>query len=318
LKVWSRQKRVDLYIAAVIIPSIILAVVALWGLVRQYHFINYRLRLAGTNTLVENEMFNAFSRVSIFAFSMIIVALLLILIIGTYLSVQDMQRQLGVVKLKNDFVSTVSHELKTPLTSVRLLAERLVKLSPEDYAMQKQYHGLILAQSYRLSYLIANILDFSKLEHEGREKYRFEKADLREICREVIAAYPAELIYPTCKLKIETADNLPLFYLDKQAISRAFVNLLDNALKFSPSSGIVKITIGIKGRKAFVEVADQGPGVENKEKIFERFYHTGKGTGLGLTLVRRIAEGHKGRVEVESEKGKGSRFRIILPVRNKA
>jgi signal transduction histidine kinase len=318
LKIWGRQKRVDFYIAAVIIPSIILAVVALWGLVRQYNFINYQLGLTGSKALVENEMFSAFSRVSIFAFSMIIVALLLILIIGSYLSAQDMQRQLEVVKLKNDFVSTVSHELKTPLTSVRLLAERLVKLSPKNYAVQKEYHSLILGQSYRLSYLIANILDFSKVEHEGKEKYRFEKADLREICREVIASYPTELLYPTCKLEVEIAANLPLFYLDKQAVSRAFVNLLDNALKFSPSGGTVRIAAGINGREAFVEVADQGPGVENKERIFERFYHTGKGTGLGLTLVRHIAEGHRGRVELESEKGKGSIFRLVLPLRKQS
>lgn len=320
MKSWRKQKRIDLYIAAVIIPSVILAVLALWALLRQYNFINYQLRTAGELALAEGDLFGSFSRVSIFAFSMIILALLLILIIGSYLSTQNMQRQLEVAKLKSDFVSTVSHELKTPLTSIRLLAERLLKLGPEERAKQKEYHSLIFIQSYHLSHLISNILDFSKLEQEGKEKYRFEKQDLAKLLQEAIADYAVNLSRPDCKLEVNIASDLPLFYLDKEAISRAFINLLDNALKFSPANAIVKISAGKTDDKVFVEVTDQGPGIEEKEKkkVFERFYHTGKGTGLGLTLVHHIAEGHNGKVELESEKGKGSTFRIVLPVRDRA
>ena len=315
-----RNKRVDLYIAAVIIPSIILAVLALWALVRQYNFITYTLKTEAALALPEGEMFGSFSRVSIFAFSMIIFALLLILIIGSYLSTHDVQRQLEVAKLKSDFVSTVSHELKTPLTSIHLLAERLLKLKPEESAKQKEYQGLILTQSYRLSHLIGNILDFSKLEQEGKERYRFERSDTAELIRQAIADYPVGLIRPDCKLEINIAPDLPSCYLDKEAFLRSFINLLDNALKVSPAGGAVKINVGTAGKEMFIEVADQGPGIEEEEKkkIFERFYHKGKGTGLGLTLVRHIVEGHKGRVEVESERGKGSKFKIVLPIRNKA
>ena len=319
MKSWWKQKRIDLYLAAVIIPSIILAVLALWGLLRQYNFINYQLKTAGELALAEGDLFGSFSRLSIFAFAMIILALLLILIIGSFLSTHDVQRQLEVAKLKNDFVSTVSHELKTPLTSIRLLAERLLKLKPEEEAKQKEYHSLILTQSYRLSHLIGNILDFSKLEREGKEKYRLEKADLGQLLKQAVADYPVNLTRPDCKLEINIATELPLFYLDKEAISRAFVNLLDNALKFSPSGGIIRINAAKAGNSALIEVADQGPGIEGqeREKIFERFYHKGKGTGLGLTLVRHIVEGHHGRVELESEKGKGSKFKIVLPLRKK-
>jgi len=316
LQSWWSKKRIDLYLSAVIIPSIILAVLALWALIKQYNL----LRTQAALPLVESELFGSFGRLSIFAFSMIIFALLLILIIASYLSRHDVQKQLEVAKLKSDFVATVSHELKTPLTSIRLLAERLLKLAPEEQAKQREYHNLIFTQSYHLSHLIANILDFSKVEQEGKEKYKFEKTDLVSLAKQSIADYPAGLIRPDCKLEIDMASSLPLFYLDREAVSRALINLLDNALKFSPKGATVRIAAREGQEEAFIEVVDQGPGIENreKEKIFERFYHKGKGTGLGLTLVRHIAEGHGGKVELESEKGKGSIFRIVLPMRKQA
>ena len=316
LQSWWSKKRIDLYLSAVIIPSIILAVLALWALIKQYNL----LRTQAALPLVESELFGSFGRLSIFAFSMIIFALLLILIIASYLSRHDVQKQLEVAKLKSDFVATVSHELKTPLTSIRLLAERLLKLAPEEQAKQREYHNLIFTQSYHLSHLIANILDFSKVEQEGKEKYKFEKTDLVSLIKQSIANYPAGLIRPDCKLEIDMASSLPLFYLDREAVSRALINLLDNALKFSPKGATVRIAAREGQEEAFIEVVDQGPGIENreKEKIFERFYHKGKGTGLGLTLVRHIAEGHGGKVELESEKGKGSTFRIVLPMRKQA
>ena len=314
-----REKRIDLYLAAVIIPSIILASLALWALFKQYNFINYLLQTNQAIGLTEEARFGAFGRVSIFAFLMIIFALLLILIIGSYLSTHDVQRQLEVAKLKSDFVSTVSHELKTPLTSIRLLAERLLKLPPEEGAKRKEYHKLIFSQSYHLSHLIGNILDFSKLEEEGKEKYKFEQQDLSQLIKQAIADYPAQLTRPDCKLEIDIAADLPLIYADKEAVARAFVNLLDNALKFSPPDGTVRVTAGRINQAVFIEVQDQGPGIgeEEKEKIFERFYHKGKGTGLGLTLVRHIAEGHQGKIELKSQAGKGSKFRIVLPVKKK-
>jgi len=321
LRVWWEKKRIDVFIAAVIIPSIILAVFALWALLRQYKFIHYQLKFGGELSLPGGELFGSFGWISIFAFSMIIFALLLILIVGSYLSTHDVQRQLEVAQLKSDFVSTVSHELKTPLTSIRLLAERLLNLKPGENAKQGEYHRLILEQSYRLSHLIGNILDFSKLEEKGEKaEYNFEKVELDKLIKQSIADYPVALTRPDCKLEIDIAEDLPLFYLDKEALARAFVNLLDNALKVSPSGGIVKIGTKKHNKEVLIEVADQGPGIEQQEKkkIFERFYHKGKGTGLGLTLVRHIVQGHQGRVEVDSEPGQGSTFRIILPAREKA
>jgi signal transduction histidine kinase len=318
--VWWREKRIDFYIAAVIVPSVILAVLTLWALARQYNFINYQLQTADQTALTVSELFGSFSRVSIFSIAMVIFALLLILILGSYLSTHDVQRTLEVAKLKNDFVSTVSHELKTPLTSIRLLAERLLKLRPEETAKQREYHSLIFTQSYRLSHLIGNILDFSKLEQEGKQAYKFEKANLTKLIRQAIDDYPTKLIRADCKLEIDLAGDVPLFYFDKEAISRAFINLLDNALKFSPAQAVVRVACGRINNEVFVEVVDQGPGIdeEEKKKIFQRFYHTGSGTGLGLALVQRVVQGHKGRIEFDSKKGRGSKFRIVLPLKQRA
>ncbi|MFZ2937816.1 MAG: HAMP domain-containing sensor histidine kinase [Candidatus Omnitrophota bacterium] len=312
-----KEKRIEIYLTAVIIPSILLGVLALWALTRQYNLIK-RLSSGYALSSLEGNWLNSFSQVSAFALSMLIFALFLILLIGSYLSAQDMQRQLEVVRLKSDFVSTVSHELKTPITSIRLLTERLINLPPDEIAKQKEYYSVILTQSYRLSHLINNVLDFTKLD-EGKQSYKLEKADLTNLVSQSIQDYPVKLIKPGCKLEIKLADDLPLFYLDKEAISRAFINILDNALKFSPSTGIIKINVYKLNEEAFIEIADQGQGIEKKEKekIFERFYHMGKGTGLGLKIARCIIEGHNGRIELESQLYKGSKFKIILPLKNK-
>lgn len=316
MKSWWKRSRAEIYIAAVLVPSIILSVLALWALIQQYRFVSCNLDSKTMFFLAKNNSFGYFSKVSIFSFFMVIVSLLLILIIGSYLSTRDTQRQLELAQLKSEFVSTISHEFKTPLTSIRLLAERLLKLKPEEKEKRREYHNLILTQSYRLSYLISNVLDFSRLEEEGEARYRFEQVDLGELVRQLLDDYPMRLVRPDCVLRVNISSDLPLFNLDNEAVSRAFINILDNALKFSRLEGVVKITVDkVNSEEGFIEVEDQGPGIDDKEKkvIFERFYHTGKGTGLGLAIVHYIVKSHNGRVELESEKGKGSKFRITLP-----
>jgi len=314
-----KTRRVDIYISAVIISSIILSILALWGLVWQYQVINYQLKGQG-NTAIEGERFGAFNKISVFALAMIILSLVIILILGSYLSTHDMQRQVELARQQSDFVSTVSHELKTPLTSIRLLAERLINLHPGEAAKQKEYHNLILAQSYQLSHLIDNILDFSKLE-EGRKIYKFEETDISSLIQKSTDEYPISLIRQDCKLDMHLPKYLPLVYVDKTAISQAFTNFLNNALKFSPPNGTVTVRTGKTSKKEiFIEVKDEGPGIEEskQDKVFEKFYHGPKGTGLGLALVKNIAKDHEGKVEVESKEGRGSTFRLILPLKNDA
>lgn len=315
LKSWWNKRRIDLYISAVIIPSILLSSMALWMLVRQGRFIRYVLEHKPELASTEGLILGSFSQISVFSFAMVIVSLIVILVLGSYLSTQNIQKEMEVTRLKNEFVSTVSHELKTPLASIRLLAERLLKLTPSDTEKQKEYLDLILKQSYHLSHLIGNILDFSKLE-TGKEKYVFEKTNLKELVNQTINDYPYKLIRPDCTLEVAISGDLEDYHVDKQAISRAIVNLLDNALKFSPESGKVNIKVDGSDNAVNIEVTDQGKGIEEKEKekIFERFYHKGQGTGLGLTLVRHIiADGHKGKIEVNSAPGNGASFKITIP-----
>jgi len=315
-----KTRRIDVYLSIVIISSIILSGMALWALAWQYRFVNYQLKDNGLAS-TQGQWLGIFSKISLFALSMIIFSLVIILILGSYLSNHDMQRQIELARLRNDFVSTVSHELKTPLTSIRLLTERLINLKPEEAQKQKEYYKLILAQSYQLSYLINNILDFSKLEKEGKKVYDFVDSDLSTIIGKTLEDYPVNLIRPDCKLETHLAKYLPAVHVDVTAICQAFTNLLNNALKFSPPEGIVTIRTGKTSKKEiFLEVRDQGPGIEEdeKNKVFEKFYHGGKGTGLGLALVASITKAHDGRVELESKKGAGSTFRIILPIKETA
>lgn len=318
LKSPLEKKKIDTYITAVIVPSIILSIVALLTLVRQYRFIQFVIKTGQASNFPEYSWLGTYSQVSIFSFAMIIFALLLILIIGSYISTQDMQRQIELTRLKNDFISNVSHELKTPLTSIRVLAERLIKLPANEEAKLSEYHQLILKQSYRLSHLIENILDFSKLE-EGKQNYKSEKINLTELIRQTIDDYPIKLIRPDVSLETTFENGIPEITVDKASVTRAFINILDNALKASPDSGLITITARLINEEIILEVHDQGKGIEEKDKtmIFERFYHTGQGTGLGLSLARRIMEDHNGRIEFESQKASGTKFKIIFPIKNR-
>jgi signal transduction histidine kinase len=247
------------------------------------------------------------------------------------------ERQLS--EMKSNFVSSVSHELRAPIASVRLLAESLDLGKVQDAEKQRTYFRFIVQECRRLSALIANVLDFSRIE-QGRKQYEFEPTDLPALVREtagVLQAYASER-------GVELALELPAPgagtgldaglqpVLDGRAIQQALVNLIDNALKHSPRNSIVQVGINFEdnrsaGRedKACVRiwVSDQGPGIpaSERERIFERFYRVGselrretQGVGIGLSIVKHIVEAHSGRVTVESELGKGSRFTMELPV----
>lgn len=247
------------------------------------------------------------------------------------------ERQLS--EMKSNFVSSVSHELRAPIASVRLLAESLDLGKVQDPEKQRTYFRLIVQECRRLSALIANVLDFSRIE-QGRKQYEFEPTDLPALVREtvgVLQAYASErgvvlaleLLGPASGVGWD-AGLQPV--LDGRAIQQALVNLIDNALKHSPKDGTVRIGMSLDGcevggraGKACVRiwVADQGPGIpaSERERIFERFYRVGselrretQGVGIGLSIVKHIVEAHGGGVTVESEMGKGSRFTMEMPV----
>ncbi|HWB02025.1 MAG TPA: ATP-binding protein [Verrucomicrobiales bacterium] len=232
------------------------------------------------------------------------------------------KKQLELTKLQSEFVASVSHELRTPVASIGVLAERLEegKADPEQ---AKQYHRFIAREGRRLAALVNNVLDFSRIER-GRKQYDFEHTDLPSLVHET-----ATLLRPAAEEKglslTEEFQEVPEEQwplVDAVAIRQALVNLLENAIKFTPAGG--KVTVGFVSANGAVglRVRDTGIGIpsSDQKKIFERFYRVDNGlrretngAGIGLSLVKHIAASHRARVSVDSEVGKYSVFTIQFP-----
>ena len=256
----------------------------------------------------------------------IVGALSLLLAAGVWLTYRNVTRELALAKLKSDFVSNVSHELRTPLALIRLYAETLELGRLTNPAKQHEYHEIIRKESERLTGLINNILDFSRIE-AGKKEYTFRETDVADLVRSTLESYRFEIEQNGFRLEEKIEDNLPPLQVDREAIARSLLNLVNNAVKYSASDKYLGVSLYRHNGSVNLEVIDHGIGIPTNEqvKIFEKFYracdplvHTTKGSGLGLSLVRHIVEAHGGEVGVESSPGKGSKFIITLPVLNPA
>jgi len=245
---------------------------------------------------------------------------------GLFLIYSNVQREIHLSRLKSDFVANVSHELKTPLALIRLFAETLELGRVQSEEKARQYYRLINKESQRLTQLINNILDFSRIE-AGRKEYRFAPADVGRIVSEVVDAYRFQIEQNGFDLEVHVAEGLPEVDADKEALGQALLNLVNNAIKYSRDGRHVRLDVSRRGDEVRIAVTDRGIGIAKAEqkKIFDKFYraedslvHETKGSGLGLPLVRHIMEAHGGSVEVESAPGKGSTFTLVLPVREQA
>jgi signal transduction histidine kinase len=256
----------------------------------------------------------------------LVISLLLAAIgVGSWLIVTDLNRQLRLARQKTDFVSNVSHELKTPLTSIRMFSELLAEGRVTDPGKQRSYLGIITAETARLTRLINNVLDFARLER-GEKKYTFQHCDLAEVVRETAETYRPNLEANGFKFECEWPDSPVPVNGDRDALAQVVVNLLSNAEKYSDSRK--EITLCLKRLTsplpyAEVKVMDRGLGVPAgcAEKIFEQFYRAHdslssgiQGSGLGLTLARQIARAHGGDVVYEPREGGGSCFSLRLPL----
>lgn len=255
--------------------------------------------------------------------SFLILGVLSVLMIGglvfTYRSIN---RQVELARLKSDFVSNVSHELRTPLALIRLYAETLELGRITTQEKKHEYYGIIRKESERLSALINNILDFSRIE-AGRKEYDFRETDIAELVRNTLDSYRYQIEQQGFALEEEIDTSIPAVRVDREAIARALVNLVNNALKYSDSEKFLGVKLYRDQSVLKLEVSDRGIGIERQEqaRIFEKFYrtcdplvHNTKGSGLGLSLVRHITEAHGGDVEVESVPGRGSKFTMSLPL----
>jgi signal transduction histidine kinase/TolA-binding protein len=252
-----------------------------------------------------------------------ILTLVVVLTFGAVLIGRTIAHEMEILKLKSDFVSSVSHEFKTPLTSIRALTERLQGDKAIDPGKMKQYFSLISQNADQLTRLVKNLLDFSKIE-EGKKEYYFQPADVAALVTQQIRDYRKDDPQKGARIKAAISDDIPPLLVDRDALSQALNNLLDNAFKFSPADGEVKVHLKREKDNALIEIADQGIGIppDEMERIFDKFYqaknaikHSAKGTGLGLTLVKHTAEAHGGKVLVRSKVGEGSVFSLILPIK---
>jgi signal transduction histidine kinase len=241
---------------------------------------------------------------------------------GLLLVYSNVRREVHLSRLKSDFVANVSHELKTPLALIRLFAETLELGRVQNEEKAQQYYRVINKESHRLTQLINNILDFSRIE-AGRKEYRFAPADVAQIVHEVVEAYRFPIEQQGFRLEVKVADDVPELEVDKEALGQALINLVNNAIKYSPHEKYLRLELKRAGEKVLLSVTDHGIGVAKGEqkKVFEKFYraenslvHETKGSGLGLSLVQHIMEAHGGSVELDSALGKGSTFTLVLPI----
>ncbi len=246
----------------------------------------------------------------------------LIILVGVALTIKDMKREIEISKLKSDFVSNVSHELKTPLSLIRMYAETLQLGRVQTKQKVQKYYDVIIRESEQLTWLINNVLDFSRIE-SGRRLYQLRDGDIREVVTETIDAYHYDLDGRGFEVRLNIQPDLPLVPIDRNAISQALMNLLNNAVKYSQDEKVISVDVRQDGTKVLISVSDCGIGISeaDQEKIFDIFYRSGdyavrrtKGTGLGLAIVKHAAEAHNGEVHVQSEKGVGSTFTILLPL----
>jgi signal transduction histidine kinase len=258
-------------------------------------------------------------------FFYIFIAILVILAAGLFFTLQTVNHELYLSRMKSYFMSTVSHEFKSPLTSIRQMAEMLVRGRVPSEERQQKYYTTILQQSERLSHLIDNILDFSKME-EGQKTFRFEKADITLVVKDMVESFQKLTADEGFQISLSIHEPLPDVVFDREAMEQVIHNLMDNACKYSGESRTIELRLYPKGSKMVISVRDHGIGIrkEDQNKIFSRFYRAGeeltqtvKGSGIGLTIVKQIVEAHQGEVTVESIPGKGSVFSVILPAGQK-
>lgn len=246
----------------------------------------------------------------------------LLLAAGMVFTYRGVRKEMELAKIKSDFVSNVSHELRTPLALIRLYAETLELGRVPQKDKQQDYYCTIRKESERLTALINNILDFSRIE-AGRKEYDFRETNLPELVRTTLEAYRYQIEQQGFSFEEKIADDIPPVMVDREAIARSLLNLVNNAIKYSSDDRYLGVNLQRSNGSVKLEVVDHGIGIAREEhsKIFEKFYrvcdplvHNTKGSGLGLCLVRHIAHAHGGNVEVESVPGKGSKFSLLLPV----
>jgi len=241
------------------------------------------------------------------------------MILGVFLIIKDIYREKYLSQLRSEFVSNVTHELKTPLTSIYMFAESILLDRVKTKSDQKEYLGIILKETERLKRLINNILDFSKRE-KGKLVYNFVEVNISELLKSAINDLDYWIIEKKFKVTTKIENDI-IGYADPDALKQAIINLLTNAIKYSHQRKKIFVRLWENEKMIYIEVEDRGIGIpeDQLDQIFDKFYRIeskdgleSTGTGLGLTVVKDILEAHKAKILVESKIGHGSKFTIVL------
>ena len=252
---------------------------------------------------------------------LLIAGLTVLIIIGIWLVFRNIKKEIQLAQIKADFVSNVSHELRTPLSLISMFAETLQMGRVNSEEKKNEYYSIIHSETSRLSGIVNKVLNFSKME-AGKRTFHMEKSDLNQVVENVFNTYKFHLQNNNFEFDYKCDGDLPPVNLDKDAVSEAIINLIDNAVKYSEDNKVVILRTGEEKNYVFVEVEDKGIGISeaDQKKVFEKFFrvstghiHNTKGTGLGLSLVKQIVDAHNGKILLSSIPGKGSRFKILLP-----
>lgn len=250
---------------------------------------------------------------------------LVTLLVAMAVLAKVMRREMALAKMKANFVADVSHELKTPLALIHMFGETLQAGRVTSEEKRQEYYDIITRESTRLTLLINNILDFSRLE-SGQISYHLEPIDIGTVARETYETYRPQLDHDGFEHHLTVARSLPIVDADRGAISQALINLINNAIKYSGDERYLFIEVTQDTRRdrrgVLISVHDRGIGIKpaDRARVIEGFFRSEDervrdqgGTGLGLALVKKIADAHGGSLDIESRLVKGSTFRVFLP-----
>ena len=252
---------------------------------------------------------------------MLIVLIIILMFFGVFVLLRDISRERDSMLLQTEFVHNVSHELKTPLSLIRLYGETLLLKENLPEMDRKEGLQIITKESERLSYMINNILDFSKIEM-GRKEFELKPGNLSDVVRNTLDSYRYHFVKKGFRIEEEIDQDIPPVLFDKEAVEGILINLFSNAIKFSRETKNMVVRLEDTPDAIWLVVADKGIGIPPNElsNIFSRFYRVksttdfeARGSGLGLTLVKHVIDAHAWQIEVKSTPGQGSVFSIVIP-----
>lgn len=277
-------------------------------------------------SMADPEIFDAAAEKQIAAYLWTAIIVIAAIVLIGLLAARILQHQVHATEVKNDLIATVSHELKTPLSSMRLLVDTLLETEHPDSARVKEYLGLIASENTRLSRLIDNFLAFSRMER-NKHAFQFAPTAVERVAHAALGAVQERAGAAACEFIVEIAPDLPAVIGDADALTTALVNLLENACKYSSGEKLITLRTFAREDRICLEVEDKGIGLSPRElkRVFEGFYQVDQrlsretgGVGLGLSIIRYIVSAHGGDIDVRSEPGVGSVFTIILPAASPA